>query len=205
MNFNILKEKNIEINSILDIGAHSGHFTNDCKKNYPNAYYYLIEGNPISDNVLKTLGVDYKICYLSDKIKDTVLYKTRHNEFCTGDSLYRENTHYYGDDLVVEVPITTETLDNIFTNNEIFDFIKIDTQGSEIDIIKGGIELCKRAKVFLLEASVLNYNEGGPLLDDVIEFMKTIGFDEYEIVYNIPHPDDHSITIQHDILFFKSK
>ncbi len=203
MNFNILKEKNIEINSILDIGAHSGHFTLECMKNYPNAHYYLIDGNPISDNVLKTLNVDYKICYLSDKIKDTVVYKTRHNEFCTGDSLYRENTHYYSDDLLIEVPITTETLDNIFTNDEIFDFIKIDTQGSEIDIMKGGIELCKRAKVFLLEASVLNYNEGGPLLNDVIEFMKTIGFNEHQIVYNIPHPDDHSITIQHDVLFFK--
>lgn len=148
--YNVLRRNNIQINSVLDIGAHAGNFTIECKRYYPEAYYFMIDGNHITEQFIKNSGVDYKICYLSDIVKNTVVYKTKFNSFNTGDSLYRENTVYYSDNNLITQEITTSTLDEIFKNQQTFDFIKIDCQGSEIDIIKGGLEMCKKAKVFLL-------------------------------------------------------
>lgn len=203
MDFSILKRNNLVINSVLDVGAHAGTFTFECKKYYPDAYYFMIDGNHITEQYVKHSGIDYKICYLSDKIKQTIVYKTKYNSFNTGDSLYRENTNYYSDAQLITEDITTSTLDEIFKNEKTFDFIKIDSQGSEMDIIKGGLEMCKRAQVFLLEASVYPYNLGSPMFDELKEFMSSIGFPHTMIVSNIPHPENHEILIQHDVLFSK--
>lgn len=203
MDFNILKRNNLEINSVLDVGAHAGTFTFGCKEFYPNAYYYMIEGNPISEHYIKNSGIDYSIHYLSDSVRDTVVYKTKMNAFNTGDSLYRENTNYYSDENLVTESVTTMTLDELFKNERTFDFIKIDSQGSEMDIINGGLEMCKRAQIFLLEASVWPYNNGAPMFDDLKEFMSSLGFPHNKIVFDIHHPDDHGLLIQHDVLFSK--
>lgn len=203
MNFDILKRNNLLISKVLDVGAHSGTFTLSCKEYYPDAYYYMIDGNPLSDEHLRKLDIDYKIVYLSDVVKDAVVYKTTHNEFNTGDSLFRENSSYYSDDKIFTENIKTSTLDEIFMNQVTFDFIKIDCQGSEMDIIKGGLDMCKRAQVFLLEVSVWPYNNNAPMFDEMKEFMSSIGFKHTMIVSDLFHPDDHNLLIQHDVLFSK--
>lgn len=63
------------------------------------------------------------------------------------------------------------TLDSIFSKNERFDLIKIDTQGSELNIIEGGINLIQKSKHIILELSILQYNKHAPLYDDVIKKM----------------------------------
>ena len=40
-----------------------------------------------------------------------------------------------------ETKVTLQKLDNLFEDNAVFDIIKVDTQGSEIDILKGGKDL----------------------------------------------------------------
>ena len=57
-----------------------------------------------------------------------------------------------------------------------FDLIKIDTQGSEIDIMMGGIELIKRANCVILEVSIIPYNTGAPSYMDVISFMNELRY-----------------------------
>jgi FkbM family methyltransferase len=203
MDFNILIKNKLNIESILDVGSHAGTFTIECKNYYPDAYYYMIEGNPISEAYISNLGIDYKIVYLSDIVKDTIVYKTKYNSFNTGDSLYRENTDFYSDDLLITEKIKTSTLYEIFKDEVTFDLIKIDSQGSEMDIIKGGLDMCKKAKIFYLEASVYPYNSGAPMFDELKEFMSSIGYPYYKIVSDIYHPNDNSLIIQHDVLFSK--
>lgn len=204
MDFNILKNSGIPVCSVLDIGAHAGYFTRECRNTFPDAYYFMIDGNPISEQYIKSIG-DYKICYLSNIARDTVVYKTKTNAFNTGDSLYRENTEYYSDNNLITENITTMTLDEIFKGDRYFDFIKIDCQGSELDIIKGGLETCSKAQVFLLEASVYPYNIGAPMFDELREFLLSIGFLYNKIVTDIKHPTNQDLLIQHDVLFTKAE
>jgi hypothetical protein len=54
----------------------------------------------------------------------------------------------------------------------------MDVQGAELDIIRGGIKLCKKAKGILLEVALKEYNQNSPLYDEVVDYMKSINLDE---------------------------
>ena len=176
MSLHILRDNGFNPKSILDIGCNVGQFFHLCQNTWGDSFdAFLIDGNEHIEEDIQKLGVPYKVCVLSDEIKEIDWYSTKVNLKNTGDSYYRENTDFYSDDnLIVSKKVTT-TLSDMFADAQ-FDLIKMDTQGSEIDIIKGGVNLCKKAKYIILEVALVNYNEGAPLNDDVIEFMKTINF-----------------------------
>lgn len=200
----IEKIKNyFEPKSILDIGANIGQFYNEAKTIFPESYFYLIEGSDSCEVVLETLNVDYSICLLSDKEKEVDFYVRKYEPRCTGNSIYRENTSFYDDDQILILKKQTKTLSSIL-NNQTFDLIKIDVQGSEIDIINGGIDIIKRAKGILMEVSLVEYNKNAPLKEFVFEYMEKLGFIPVENIGNINHPITYEL-IQQDILFLNKK
>ena len=196
-------KKYFEPISILDIGANVGQFYNEIKNIFPNSYYYLIEGSESCEVVLKTLNVDYSICLLSDIEKEVDFYIRKNEPRCTGNSIYRENTSFYDDDQILIEKKQTKTLSNLL-NNQKFDLIKIDVQGSEIDIINGGLDIIKEAKGILMEVSLMEYNQNAPTKEFVYEYMSNLGFTPIENIGNINHPITHEL-IQQDILFLNQK
>lgn len=166
--------------TILDIGAQIGDFAQECKTLWPNTKISMIEATHECEPHLQGLAqhkdYEYRIEVLSDiSGKEVNFYKTKHAKTNTGNSIYRENTQYYDDqNVIVEQRITT-TLDELYKDGQ-FDMIKIDTQGSEIDIMKGGSNLISKAVMIILEVSYINYNEGAPLADSVDKFMTNNGF-----------------------------
>ena len=200
----INKIKNyFEPNSILDIGANVGQFYNEIKTIFPNAYCYLIEGSENCKPALETLNVDFSISLLSDIEKEVNFYVRKSEPRCTGNSIYRENTSFYDDDQIVIEKKKTQTLSKLL-KNKIFDLIKIDVQGSEIDIINGGLEIIKESKGILLEVSLIEYNQNAPTKDFVYKYMDNLGFKPVEIIGDINHPLTYEL-IQQDILFLNKK
>ena len=130
-----------------------------------------------------------------------IFYKRKGDPTSTGNSFYKELTQFYSDDQLDIINENGIMLDDLFEKESEFDLIKIDTQGSELDIITGGINLCKKAKGILLEVSLTQYNEGAPLYGDVVEFMKTIQFTPVEILDESRNHGSH----QQDILFIKNE
>ena len=196
-------KKYFEPKSILDIGANVGQFYNEIKNIFPNSYYYLIEGSESCEVVLETLNVDYSICLLSDSEKEVDFYIRKNEPRCTGNSIYRENTSFYDDDQILIEKKQTKTLSNLL-NNQKFDLIKIDVQGSEIDIINGGLDIIKEAKGILMEVSLMEYNQNAPTKEFVYEYMDNLGFKPVELIGNINHPLTYEL-IQQDILFLNKK
>jgi FkbM family methyltransferase len=196
-------KKYFEPKSILDIGANVGQFYNEIKNIFPNSYYYLIEGSESCEVVLETLNVDYSICLLSDSEKEVDFYIRKNEPRCTGNSIYRENTSFYDDDQILIEKKQTKTLSNLL-NNRKFDLIKIDVQGSEIDIINGGLDIIKEAKGILMEVSLMEYNQNAPTKEFVYEYMDNLGFKPVELIGNINHPLTYEL-IQQDILFLNKK
>ena len=124
---------------------------------------------------------DHCIALLSDKNKEVTFYLNPNNVKCTGSSYYKEVTRHYKE--CIEVKKRTVKLDDIFKETcTIYDIIKIDTQGSELDIIKGGIKCIKSASYVILELSKKEYNEGSPLFEEVVMFMNKNGFNEYDVI-----------------------
>ena len=56
------------------------------------------------------------------------------------------------------------------------ELIKMDSQGSELDIIKGAQECLKHCKYLILELQEVEYNLKAPLAPFVIQYLKNIGY-----------------------------
>jgi len=193
----LLKNK-IKINTVYDVGAFRGDWTKLLKvTSLKNSKFYLFEANRENEIYLKNSGHKYFINVLSDKNKDVNFF----SKAGTGDSYFREKTNIY-EDTIVPKTLKTITLNEIKKNNHIPspDFIKIDTQGSEIDILKGGSEILNNCKIILLECPIISYNAGAPLLDDYIKYLDGIDFLPLDIT-EIHHMD--KVLAQIDIIFLK--
>ena len=185
--------------SILDIGANHGQFYSEAKKIFPECIFYLVEGNPYCEIALKNLNVDYKIALLSDSEKEVDFFIRNGETSCTGNSIYKENSDFYKEGSYFSEKLKTKTLDKEFANCS-FELIKIDVQGSELDIIKGGLELIKKAKALLIEVSVEEFNTGSPKKEIVIAFLEKNGFYPVKKIADLNHPILHTL-VQQDILF----
>lgn len=201
--FEFLVKNNIT--SLLDIGANVGAFSSVMKANKPDLQIFMLEANPWCDSMLKRTGIPYEIACLSSEKKEVKLYVNRRNMVCTGVSYYQEQSvHYNADDFMLA---ETKLLDDIilekFDEQKAFDFIKMDTQGSELDIIRGGMKTINQAKHIQIETTLIEYNKGSPLKDEVIQFMSELGFKPNQMVethYQNNNPAT-GIIIQEDWIF----
>lgn len=188
--------KNNNVKTFLDIGAHEGDLSFEIKNK--NIDVFSIEANPNCEQYLKDKKLNYLICCLSDSIKDIEFYTTKKfNSKCTGDSYYKENTLHYQEQFLSKIKMRTNTLDNIFPEQR-FDVIKIDTQGSEKDILVGGKNLIKKSKYIILETSLIEYNLNAPLQNEIFDFMNFYNFNK--ILKLEEHYHDNKIA-QEDWLF----
>lgn len=192
---NIIKYFNPD--RILDIGANIGQFHILAKQEFPSSFIFSIEASKECEASLKLITDNYYIGMLAKDTSEYSFYKRKGDPTCTGNSFYKELTQFYSDDQLDIVNEKGRVLDELFEEGSEFDLIKIDTQGSELDIITGGINLCKKAKGILLEVSLTQYNEGAPLYQEVLDFMKGIGFFPAEVLDESRNHGAH----QQDILF----
>ena len=182
---------------ILDIGANIGQFYQEAKQTFPEAFIFSIEASPECEQALKEITPNYYIGLLAKDNSEYDFYSRKDAPTGTGNSIYRELTHFYSDDKLEILKQTGIKLDDLFEEGSEFDLIKIDTQGSELDIILGGLNLCRKAKGIILEVSLTQYNEGAPLYDEVISFMENLGFRKETI---LDEARNHG-SYQQDILF----
>ena len=141
-------------------------------------------------------SADISTDILLDEIERLVTWYEKRN---TGDSLFKENTGYFDD--CKEIKRSATTLDLVFNKNEVFELIKIDCQGAEIPILKGGNSLVQKSSVIILEVPFMGeYNIGAPNFYEHINYMENIGYRVFDIVEL--HRVDN-ILIQIDIIFIK--
>ena len=169
--FKFFKSHNIEINTVLDIGAHKGDWTKKFKEHYPNVKALMIEAN--ADHIDDLIRTGHYILALVGKDNEEVdYYLCEDKDNSHGNGIYRENTN---------VPFTskkrrTVTLDSLLPGQK-FDLIKMDVQGAELDIIQGSPGMIHNAKYLWLELQPHNYNIGAPSAGKVIGYLHEIGFE----------------------------
>jgi hypothetical protein len=82
--------------------------------------------------------------------------------------------------------LQTITLDEMFADvsNGLLppDLMKIDTQGSEIDILKGAINLIRHLKVLILECPIVKYNQGAPDIQEYLDYVIKLGLVPFQVV-----------------------
>ena len=197
----LLKEK-INPEYILDIGCGHGEWFLKCINFFPNSKYLLFDGNKLNEDKLailkkKYINITYKICLLSNSIKQLKFFNMGY-----GSSIYEEKTNF---SRKIEY-IKSSTLENELSSLNITssnNIIKLDVQGSEIEIIEGLGKNISNFEIIILETSVKEYNKGAPLFIDVINFMDKKNYSLYDICDLKRLGFERSFLIQLDAVFIK--
>lgn len=160
--------KGYNIDCVFDIGANKGTWTAQYEPKLPNANFFLFEANPKHQRP-RNLAAKHKWfnnVLSSPDIKEVDFYSI----VGTGDSYYKEQTHHYNE--CDPLKLTTITLDEMVKEHSLPfpQLIKLDTQGSELDIMLGAEPIIKQTDIIIIEMAILPYNQGAPTFDDYINF-----------------------------------
>ena len=189
---------------IYDIGAFEGYWTSDCKKIFSSSSYYQFEANDEKSSFLHdnpTFGV------LGDKDGHEVIYYKTKYQIATGNSILKENSSFFDESNCIEEKKIMNKLDTIVESKSypFPDFMKLDTQGSELLILSGASKCLEYCQVVLMEVSIHQYNEKAPLLFDFLKFMDEKGFVVFDIasLNYLEYGKQKGILNQVDLLFCK--
>lgn len=191
------------LETVYDIGASDGSFTNNISQYlHEDTKYHLFEPYQYPEIKVDSDHQWHRV-YLSDVARKVKFYIN--DEFHTGNSYYREDTEAF--DNIDPVEVTTISLDKYVAENNLPlpDLIKIDTQGSELDILKGAEYCLKNASVLILELPLIPYNIGSPNMSEIIEYLRSKRFIPFTVIQEHQIIDD-GINIgmaQIDIAFVK--
>ena len=175
---NFYKKNNINFKKVLDIGAYKGEWKDLFQKIFPESDILMIEANKNKEDILKKKG-NYIIALLgSEDGKEVDYFKCTDDKIDTGNSVYLENTSMKFN----PEKRKTKKLSSLLDPNDKFDLIKIDVQGSEIEVIEGGKSIIKNSSFLLVELSLQNYNEGAPKLLEVINKLNEYNFELIDII-----------------------
>ncbi len=80
--------------------------------------------------------------------------------------------------------------------------LKVDTQGTELDVLRGATGLLPRCAGVLLEAAVLPSYSGATRLPDLLDFMEESGFVPFDVVDVLRTPPEQGAGLRElDLLF----
>ena len=187
--------------TLLDVGAHLGHFSHGLRQVFPDCVPTLVEPNPHCLPALAASGLEVHGFAASHENGEAELFLTRKWLQSTGTSLYRENTHFFRDEVLVRTPVPKRRLDDALDGRR-FDFVKIDTQGAELDVLLGGQEVLRQADYILIEVSLVEYNQGGARAEEVFAALSALGFRSAEVAeFHRLRGVHNGVLLQLDFLF----
>ena len=175
-----LAERGFRPATVLDIGAYDGEWTRSVKALFPAARFVMVEALAGKKEELRWVAeafpggqVEVLIALLGAEQRQRVPFHVME----TGSSVYEEQTTFPRQ--AVELPMTR--LDRLLTEIAAPALMKIDVQGSELDVLAGAGALVEAVEVLILECAILGYNKGAPQLTEVLVRLEEAGFLPYDI------------------------
>ena len=191
---------------VVDIGAYLGEWTVTARNIFPEAAYFMIEAQESKREALELVKgqngppVDYRIAVLGPESRERVAFH-QYDNAPTASSVLAAQSGAPGR----LVHCKMETLDSVL-NQAGFrrpELIKIDVQGYELEVLKGGKEALAAAEAIVMEVSLIELYQGNPLMPEVITFMLERGFQCYDIPGLLRRPAD-GVLWQVDMIFVKA-
>jgi FkbM family methyltransferase len=183
--------------NVLDIGAYEGHWSRDFLCVFPNTNILMLEAQESKRLILEKFANQYEnvhvaIALLSDEdgksmnfIENETASHISHVNSSNSNIKYSRKVDSVLSDLASESP----------------DFIKIDVQGHELEVLRGAEKVLKDCIFCLLEVSLLSLGNEPPLIE-VMNYMDENGFQLYDISQFMRRPYDKALY-QSDFLFIK--
>jgi FkbM family methyltransferase len=188
--------------SIIDVGAYQGDWSRMARRIFPEAPIYMFEANEDKDPILAATcqeigGAKHRIALMGPRASEMVDFYVME----TGSSVLSENT---------AMPRSSRRLPTNTLDNLLFEtgpppgpyFIKLDVQGFELEVLRGADRVLGNTEVAQLEVALLPYNQGAPLLAEVVAFMLARGFLAYDVCGFYRRESDDALYMV-DLLFVR--
>ena len=211
--FDLAKTINFfKIDLIIDIGASTGQYAKMLRRFGYEKYIFSIEPVSKSFKILnKNCSSDKKWSskqYIisqqnKKKIKINVSKDFDNSSILNSTELHLKN--HKGAEFFYTEQIDNKSLDQLL--NEDIDIqknmmLKIDTQGTESDILESGDASLDKFKLIQVELSIQKLYSNQKLWTEVVQFMKEKGFDVWNIIPGYKQKDKGQLY-QFDAIFYK--
>jgi FkbM family methyltransferase len=189
---------------ILDIGAAKGYWSEFAHYFYPDAAFYMIDPLLESESRLQQLcatkpNFSYVLCAAGDVDGEISMSISADLD---GSSLFSFNVNGTTDAPERIVPVYA--IDSLLSSGKIAppQFVKIDVQGYELNVLKGGQKLLETTEVFILEVSIFKFLPDMPVVHQVVDYMVQHNYVLYDIAGYLRRPYENDLG-QLDLVFVR--
>jgi len=196
-----LKQSGFKPAFCIDVGAYTGEWTKMFLSIFPESRVLMLEAQEAKRQFLEKLTetapgqISLEIALLGPQDGKSVEF----SEMETGSSVFAESSSYARS---THNRLTTR-LDTIVSNGPypVAQFLKLDVQGYELEVLKGSSSTLRTADAVLMESSLIPINNGCPTISEVMRFMDDNGFDLFDFCSQIRRED--GALWQTDLLFLR--
>jgi FkbM family methyltransferase len=193
------KTRNLNIATVIDVGASNGCWSADCMEHYPEAYYYLIEAQEPHKPDLEAFkqkhnNVNYVLAAAGNKVGE----------------IYFDNGGLFGGlasdtplaQSHIVVPVTT--IDTEVKKHQLKApyLVKLDTHGYEVPILEGAAETLKNANLVIIETYNFKLTKDSLRFWEMCNYMSDLGFQPIDMV-DFMHRKKDGAFWQMDTFFIK--
>lgn len=194
---NNIKRLGYEPKFALDVGAYEGEWALSFTEVFPKAEVLMLEGQSNKKDKLEN------VCKQNQKLSFHIALLSAQDG---------KRIHFYENETASHVTeiagqntkeVISESLDEIIKRKALKypDFLKLDVQGFEMEILNGGKKCLANVEFCLLEVTMINLGNTHLVLE-VMNYMNSNGFQLYDITQLMRRPFDRAL-FQSDFLFIK--
>ena len=198
--FKHLKALGFEVRTVIDVGIAFG--TAPIYDAFPRARYFLVEPvaecRPVLEKLKHRLNAEYFLVAAGAENRDVSL--NVHDDI-SGSSLYPQ---VEGKALDGEARLTPmRRLDSLLPEQlEHPVFLKIDTQGAELEVLKGLGSRIGEIDLLIVETTMMPVRLGIPQFADIVRFCDDAGFAAYDVLEGFTRALDGALA-QIDLAFVR--
>lgn len=177
---------NKPISCIIDIGAHTGRYAWACYKLLKPRNMHLYEPNPDLAPQLDKLALKMpeSVVHVRNVAvgaeRTEIGFRKVENPLLNSPLEFNEPNKgilkSYDSPQIQKISVHQVTLDDEFKDIDEIDFLKIDTQGYEMSVLKGARATLAKTRVILIESNFLSIYAGGSTFGQAHEFLTEVGF-----------------------------
>jgi FkbM family methyltransferase len=198
-----LRRVGVRPGTVVDVGV--GHGTEELYDTFHDARFLLVEPvaeeEPALRRILARVQGDYLIAAAGSSTGATKFHFARDDPIASSLLEDRGAPHDWESREVPVVRIDQAIIERAMPAPYL---IKVDVQGSELEVVRGAEGVMDQTEAFVLEVSLMPFFVGGPEFADVVAFMREQKFVVYDVVGRQNRPLDDALG-QVDLVFVQEQ
>lgn len=179
-----LQRAGVHPKTVIDIGANIGQFAVAASRLFADARVCSIEPDPrtatlLRSNLKSEVNVDVLVTAVGDYVGEVVFHVNKDSQVSSMLALGKDRVSAFPQSTVIEeISVPISTLDDLFLRHQ-FDkpiLLKIDVQGAEDKVIRGGSEFLQGVEWVLMEVTFADLYDGEMDFQSISNLMVEVGF-----------------------------